>query len=111
MLESMEDIEEQSVDMDDMLLELSIDDIEEQSIDEDGIELSIVELDDCARPGTVAAARAPATSNAAVIASSFFILSSLWWLLARGQYLAERTVPACKVKAKKCLAGGTAGSL
>jgi hypothetical protein len=58
-------------------IELSmLDDV--QSIDDDIIELSVAELDDAswAKPGTTAAAKLPATSRAAAIASSFFISTS-----------------------------------
>ncbi len=102
MLESIDDIDEQPViiEDDDMsldIIELSSEDIEEQSseddINEDIAEPSIAELEDCAKPGTVADAMLPATSRAAAITSSFFIVSSCWMLLAEEQASLERNVP------------------
>jgi hypothetical protein len=65
---------------DDIVLSMLEDDQQSVIIDEDIIELSIMdELElSCARLGNTAAAAAPATSRAATIESSFFILNLGW---------------------------------
>jgi hypothetical protein len=72
----------QSLDIADMSLdmaELSIEEVDEQSmLDDIEVPIASEELDDdWARPGTAAAAKAPATRSAPIIESSFFISASV----------------------------------